>query len=49
MNENTNIMIEKCIESTKILPDDKFNSLPNKKLLTKDVEDLLLFDEINYK
>jgi PmbA protein len=44
-NENTNIMIEKCIESTKILPDDKFNSLPNKKLLTKDVEDLLLFDE----
>jgi len=38
-------MIEKCIESTKLLPDDKFNSLPNKKLLTKDVEDLLLFDD----
>jgi len=43
--ENTNVMIEKCIESTKLLPDDKFNSLPNKKLLTKDVEDLLLFDD----
>ena len=44
-DENTNVMIEKCIESTKLLPDDKFNSLPNKKLLTKDVEDLLLFDD----
>ena len=44
-NENTNVMIEKCIESTKLLPDDKFNSLPNKKLLAKDVEDLLLFDD----
>ena len=44
-HENTNVMIEKCIESTKLLPDDKFNSLPNKKLLTKDVEDLLLFDD----
>ena len=44
-DENTNVMIEKCIESTKLLPDDKFNSLPNKKLLTTDVEDLLLFDD----
>jgi len=44
-DENTNVMIEKCIESTKLLPDDKFNSLPNKKLLAKDVEDLLLFDD----
>jgi PmbA protein len=44
-NENTNVMIEKCIESTKLLPDDEFNSLPNKKLLTKDVEDLLLYDD----
>ena len=44
-SENTNVMIEKCIESTKILPDDKFNSLPNKKLLTKNAKDLLLFDD----
>jgi len=44
-DENTNVMIEKCIESTKLLPDDKFNYLPNKKLLAKDVEDLLLFDD----
>ena len=42
--ENTNIMIEKCIEATKLLPDNKFNSLPDKKLLAKNVEDLLLFD-----
>jgi len=43
--ENTNLMIEKCIESTKFLPDNKFNSLPDKKLLAKNFEDLLLFDE----
>ena len=35
--ENTNVMIEKCIESTKLLPDDKFNSLPDKKLLAKNI------------
>ena len=39
--ENTNVMIEKCIEATKLLPDDKFNSLPDKKLLAKNIEDLL--------
>ena len=33
--ENTNVMIEKCIEATKLLPDNKFNSLPDKKLLAK--------------
>ena len=43
--ENTNIMIKKCTEATKLLPDDKFNSLPNKKLLAKHTEDLLLFDK----
>jgi PmbA protein len=43
--KNTNIMIEKCVEATKFLPDDKFNSLPNKNLLTKNTKDLLLFDE----
>jgi len=44
-NKNTNVMIEKCIEATKLLPDDKFNSLPDKKLLAKNTEDLLLFDK----
>jgi len=43
--KNANVMIEKCIEATKLLPDNKFNSLPNKKLLAKNVEDLLLFDK----
>ena len=42
---NTNLMIEKCVEVTKLLPEDKFNSLPNKKLLAKNIEDLFLFDE----
>ena len=44
-NSNTSMMIEKCIEATKLLPDDKFNSLPDKRLLAKNTEDLLLFDE----
>ena len=44
-NQNTDIMIEKCIEATKLLPNDKFNSLPDKKLLAKNTKDLLLFDE----
>jgi PmbA protein len=44
-NNNTNLMIEKCVEVTKLLPEDKFNSLPKKKLLAKNVEDLFLFDE----
>jgi len=43
--ENANVMIEKCIEATKLLPDDKFNSLPDKKLLAKNIEDLFLFDK----
>ena len=43
--ENTNVMIKKCTEATKLLPDDKFNSLPDKKLLAKNIEDLLLYDD----
>ena len=39
------MMIEKCVEATKLLPNDKFNSLPDKKLLAKNIKDLLLFDE----
>ena len=38
-------MIEKCVEATKLLPDDKFNSLPDKTLLAENVEDLFLFDK----
>jgi PmbA protein len=37
-------LIEKCVETTKNTPDDKFNSLPDKELLAKEIKDLNLFD-----
>ena len=33
LDENLNTLIEKCYETTKITPDDEFNSLPDKNLL----------------
>ena len=33
LDENLNTLIEKCYETTKITPDDEFNSLPDKILL----------------
>ncbi len=38
-------MIEKCIETTKITPEDKFNSLPDQDLLAKEIKELDLYDE----
>jgi len=43
--KNTDMMLEKVIEVTKITPEDQFNELPDKELLIKDYDDLLLFDE----
>ena len=34
-NENLNILLEKCIETTKNTPEDEFNSLPDRDLLAK--------------
>ncbi len=45
LNDNLNILIEKCIETTKNTPEDEFNSLPDKDLLAKDVKDLDLYDD----
>ena len=42
-------MIEKCIETTKNTPEDEFNSLPDKDLLAKEVEDLNLYDDTHIK
>lgn len=42
--ESCNFLIEKCVEATKILPSDKYNTLPDKDLLAKDFKDLFLFD-----
>jgi PmbA protein len=43
--DNIKALIEKCIETTKITPEDEFNSLPNKDLLATKVKDLNLYDD----
>ncbi len=45
LEENLKILIEKCFETTKITPEDEFNSLPDKELLAKNVKDLNLYDQ----
>ncbi len=45
LEDNLNILIEKCIETTKNTPDDEFNALPDKDLLAKEVKDLNLYDD----
>ena len=49
LKENLDILIEKCIETTKNTPEDEFNSLPDKDLLAKEVKDLNLFDDTHIK
>ena len=44
LDENLKILIEKCYETTKITPDDEFNSLPDKDLLAKEIKHLNLYD-----
>ena len=45
LNEsNIKILIERCIETTKITPEDEFNSLPDKDLLATETKDLNLYD-----
>ena len=45
LKDNINILIEKCIETTKNTPEDEFNSLPDKDLLAKEIKDLNLYDD----
>ena len=45
LDENLKTLIEKCFETTKITPDDEFNSLPDKDLLAKNIKDLNLYDQ----
>ncbi len=47
--DNLNLLIEKCIETTRNTPEDEFNSLPDKDLLAKGVKDLNLYDETHIK
>ncbi len=45
LNNNLNVLIEKCVETTKNTPEDKFNSLPDKDLFAKEAKDLNLYDD----
>ena len=45
LDDNLNILIEKCNETTKNTPEDEFNSLPDRDLFAKEVKDLNLYDE----
>ncbi len=44
LDENLNTLIEKCYETTKITPDDEFNSLPDKNLLADSHKKLNIYD-----
>jgi PmbA protein len=45
LDENLKILIEKCFETTKITPEDDFNSLPDRELLAKSIKNLDLYDQ----
>ncbi len=45
INENVQTLITKCIETTKITPEDELNGLPDKDLLAKKIKDLDLYDD----
>ena len=47
--ENIKALIERCIGTTKITPEDEFNSLPDKDLLAKNIIDLNLHDDDHIK
>jgi len=43
--DNIKALIERCIETTKITPEDEYNSLPDQDLLAKKINDLNLYDD----
>jgi len=45
LKDNLDLLIEKCIETTKNTPEDEFNGLPDKDLLAKKVKELNLYDD----
>ena len=44
-DDNIKTLIERCIATTKITPEDEFNSLPDQDLLAKKISDLNLYDD----
>ncbi len=47
--DNIKSLIERCIETTKITPEDELNSLPDKDLLATKIKDLNLYDDGHIK
>ena len=45
LEENLNTLIEKCYETTKITPEDEFNSLPDKNLQADSIKNLNIYDK----
>ena len=45
LKDNLDILIEKCIETTKNTPEDEFNALPDEDLLAKEIKELNLYDD----
>ena len=49
LDENIKTLVEKCFETTKITPEDEYNSLPDKNLLSKKINSLNLYDETRFE
>ncbi len=49
LDENIKTLIENCIETTKITPEDEFNCLPDKNLLAEKVNNLNLYDQARFE
>ena len=49
LNDNLKTLIERCVETTKLTPEDEFNSLPDKDLYSKDNLDLELYDDTSFE
>ena len=45
LDQNLNTLIEKCYETTKITPQDEFNSLPDQNLLADSLQNLNIYDD----
>ncbi len=45
LDQNLNTLIEKCYETTKITPEDEFNSLPDQNLLADNLKNLNIYDD----
>ena len=47
LNDNLNVLIEKCVETTKNTPEDEFNCLLDRDLLAKKVKNFYFAGQIN--